>query len=285
MRGLSRSGGTLLVTLLDASSEMAMSYELYPNLLEDSRLSSHEIEKTIELLKPHKGRGFAKAIEGSLATYLNRLHRGGVSPADAIDLLEAHVKSGLDFTTSAACFAFMGRCADLKRCRELKPRWGMKCLNNYADYLQAYPFAKFLNMVRDPRDVLASSLKNQMRNRTIDSVATGWINTHTKFEEMEQIQPNTFKTVIYEDLVTRPRQTLVAICEFLEMDFEQDMLSHENKNLTIFSASHLSKERVASGIDSSSIGRWREDLGLGQVEELESLCASMMGRYGYKLYR
>ena len=34
VRGLSRSGGTLMVTILDAHPDLAMSYELYPSLLE-----------------------------------------------------------------------------------------------------------------------------------------------------------------------------------------------------------------------------------------------------------
>ena len=35
IRGLSRSGGTLMVTLLDAHPDIAMSYELYPQMLEE----------------------------------------------------------------------------------------------------------------------------------------------------------------------------------------------------------------------------------------------------------
>ena len=43
VKGISRSGGTLLVTLLDAHPDIAMQYEMYPENLFQNRKNSEPV--------------------------------------------------------------------------------------------------------------------------------------------------------------------------------------------------------------------------------------------------
>jgi len=283
VRGLSRSGGTLLVTLLDSTSAIAMAYELYPNLLDESIDTPQAVLALADRLEPKIGRKFARSVDGSLKTYLNRLPRGGVTPAVAIDLLRQHADLGRSFGSIDDRMQFMAACANWKRLEVDKARWGLKCLNNYGEYLASFPDAQFLNIVRDPRDVLASVFANKMKNRTSESVATGWVSTHTKFEKWRTKHPDSFALVQYEKLVSEPRQEIEALCAFLNVEFSESLLAHQDKDLTIFGASHLSRDRVASAVDTSSVERWRNSLSAEAVETVQDIAGEMMEKFGYEV--
>lgn len=283
VRGLSRSGGTLVVTILDSHPEVAMSYELYPSLLELEDGSPESLTRVIAQLRPGRGARFADRVENArFATFLKRLPRGGLAPDDVIEVLQAHIDAGHGVASAAERVRLMERCALWKADREGKPRWGMKCLGNYDDYLEAFPQASFLNLIRDGRDVLASQLLQMHGSRDVAQVANGWVSTHHRFRKLAARRGVKAHEVIYEDLVRDPESTIRALCAAVGLSFRAELLRHSDQPHSVYGASHLSMKRIREPIDSSSIGRWQRDLTSEQVDEFMATAGDTMAMLGYE---
>lgn len=281
VRGMSRSGGTLMCTLLDAHRDIAMSYELYPNLLaSEAPIDLAVVADRIERAKPDRKLAALLPTKG-LHTFLLRVGRGGISFADAARLMRQHAKEGRTLADLAGRFRLIELFGLAKMKREGKRRWGMKCTGAYDDYLAAFPRAQFLDMLRDGRDVLASQLNTGSFEATPSELARSWTRTHERFEELIASHPRQFRLVRYEDLTQTPDLELRALCEFLSLPFDDAMLRHNELDLTVFKASHLSGDRIASSIDTSKIGRWKRDLSAVQIAEFMAGAGEALRRFGY----
>lgn len=281
VRGLSRSGGTLMCTLLDAHGDIAMSYELYPNLLEvEGRLDLPLLARSMAR-EPKRQKLQALIPTKSLMTFIARCERGGLGTSDVARLMQRLLDEGRDFGTLEGRMRMVELCGLEKMAWLGKRRWGMKCNNHFDDYLSAFPKAQFLDMLRDGRDVLASQLNTGSFRNTPTDVARAWVNTHSRFESFMTSHPGQFRMVRYEDLTGEPETELRSICAFLGIAFDPAMLKHHEKDLTVFKTNHLSGERIASAIDTTKIGRWRRDLAPEQLAEFLESAGDGLGRFGY----
>jgi hypothetical protein len=308
IRGMSRSGGTLLVTLLDAHHDIAMSYELYPDLLvsENGKVvnpdhlskilnKSRNIRAAARRIKAKKMLTFfLRYVKGSLnnkdlsnllklRTFLLRCVRGGLNNQDLANLIKHHITDGQDFSDSRGRLRFIERCCIEKMKREGKSGWGLKCTNQYDDYLEMWPHAYFINIIRDGRDVLASQLNTGSFNKTPAEVAKGWVNTNMRFRDLvERPDVNAYE-IFYEGLVSQPEREVKKMCSFLNISFNTSMLEFYKKDLTIYSrpTGHLSIKRITKPIDTSMVGRWKKDLKKNQIEEFYSVAKDTMVMFGY----
>ena len=269
VRGFSRSGGTVLVTILDANPELAMSYELYPNLLATPDAPAVDLADLADILSQAKNiKRAAKRIKlRELRTFLLRCDRGGLTHRDVAELLGRHRDDGLDFSTVEGRMRFVEKCCVMKMAREGKRRWGLKCSNRYEGYLSVWPEAHFLNIVRDGRDVLASQLNTGSFDKSPQDVGRGWSNAVMKFRAFAQRPDVKAREVYYEKLVTEPIDEVGRICEFLGIPFHESMLDFHKKDLTIYRAGgHLSMDRITKPLDASRIGRWRREVTPEQLD-------------------
>ena len=100
IRGMSRSGGTLLTSMFDAHPNVAMSYELYPNLLKISPNDNNyflKIAKRIEKLDSLKSISKEIPVDGFL-TFVLRSYRSGIDHWDIAKLIKAHIQVGDNFS-------------------------------------------------------------------------------------------------------------------------------------------------------------------------------------------
>ncbi|MDA1257663.1 MAG: sulfotransferase [Chloroflexi bacterium] len=300
VRGMSRSGGTLLVTLLDCHPAVAMSYELYPNLLLTERVASDVLER-IEYEDVPDGRSvhdagallraaraatttqqlLAYATDRNLRTFLARLSRGGVTVAEFAAELGELARSGLDLERVSGRLELMAACCRVKMRRERKSQWGLKCTNRFEDYVERWPRARFVNIVRDGRDVLASQLHTGQFNLTAAQIGRAWAWSHERFERFAETAGDQAVWVSYERLVEGPNEEIPRLCEALGLAFDARMLDHSSQSLTIFSASHLSREAVLQPINQGSIGRWKSDVKADELAAFMGEAGEVMRRLGY----
>lgn len=287
VRGLSRSGGTLMVTVLDAHPDIAMSYELYPTLLELDTTSGGEpvLRRIARDLARTKLRRVAlnRMPTRGLRTFLARSERSGIDHRHFALLLEEHLDSGLSFETLDGRMRFMERCCLHKMRTQGKSRWGLKCNNRFDEYLRYWPNAYFLNMLRDGRDVLSSQLNTGSFNKSAGEVAKGWIQTHSRFQRLLERGDVNACFVKYENLTTNPVVEVARVCEFLKVRPVAEMLDFHRRPLTIYSTSHLSMNRISKPIDSSRIGRWRRDLTPEQLGDFTAIAGAMLSEFDYQM--
>jgi len=270
-----------MCTLLDAHHDVAMSYELYPNLLEtDVNIDLTRVSKAIR--KAWGSRALAACMPTPrFNTFVNRCDRGGLSKGEVAQLFERLAEEGHHTSQLEGRLRMVELCGLTKMNKVKKKRWGMKCNNSYDDYLSYWPTATFLNMVRDGRDVLASQLNTGNFKNSPSDLGRSWANTHLAFDRLVQSEGVSAKFVFYEKLTANPGTELQNICEFLSLDFAPSMLAHHEQDLTVFNAQHLSHARITQSIDTSMIGRWREDLTPQQVEEFVAAAGDSLKSFGY----
>jgi hypothetical protein len=117
--------------------------------------------------------------------------------------------------------------------RHGKPRWGDQTggLETMAtEILDAYPDARFLHMVRDPRDrYVALITKRRGRWLTLERSTMHWIRSAVLALRNARRYPASYKAVSYEDLVRRSEETMRDVCAFLAEDFEPAMMRMESE--------------------------------------------------------
>jgi len=161
------------------------------------------------------------------------------------------------------------------------------------DLIQLFPESKFIILVRDYRDNIASRKKftNGIVSRTIYNLAHTWSNYYSQIEKVKIKFPDKFHVLKYEDLVTNPSLNIRELCEFLEIDFEENMLHPEKESNNYFNSDLLTseqKERVSEmhkelskPINSSKVTAWKDFFSKRELIIIETICNKFGKIYGY----
>ncbi|MEM2125333.1 MAG: sulfotransferase [Candidatus Methanosuratincola sp.] len=114
-----------------------------------------------------------------------------------------------------------------------KPRWGdqLRFIEFYADVIfNAYPTARMIHMIRDPRDRYEISMPSTRHPKGKVGWATArWLDSVKLAKRNQQRYPQQYKIVRYEDLTSQPEMTLRHVCAFLEEEFFPAMLLQEDR--------------------------------------------------------
>jgi hypothetical protein len=153
----------------------------------------------------------------------------------------------------------------------------------YVDFLLSmFPSAKFLHIIRDGRAVANSLLSVPFGPNTIDRAAQLWLESLAfGFAAEAFLGPSKIFRVKYEDLVMEPEFSLKQICEFLEIDFQSEMIHGRG-----FQAPKKARKYhtlVGTEPNQDRIMLWKSNLKERQVEIFESLTAGMLVYLGYDL--
>ena len=131
-------------------------------------------------------------------------------------------------------------------------------------------------MRRDPRDVIASALK-QDPSRTIFRMALTGRMAHQVVTEHEG-DPRV-SVIKYESLVRDPAQIMRAVCEFLEIPYDPVVVAP-----TVLGAEYTGNSRFDTdlvGISEAGVGRYRNVLSGPRLERAEALLAPTLAAGGY----
>jgi hypothetical protein len=191
----------------------------------------------------------------------------------------------------AANFAeLFQRFMDLQARHKGKIRWGNnapKDVFHVEEILELFPDAKFIFCVRDIRDFLLSyqgkwritSEEHKGRLRELyHPVLTSllWKATMRRLPAINAcVPPENFMISRYEDLVTKPTEVIRKICAFIEEPYDEAMQQVAVKN--------SSTQQQQSGIFSSSVGLWRQNLTAEEIHVAQSIAGKEMASLGYAL--
>lgn len=135
-----------------------------------------------------------------------------------------------------------------------------------------FPQARFVHLVRDPRDVVAGLLEmDWWENNSARKTAKHWRNAIRAAVDHRLRDPDRHLTVRYEDLVERPEPVLRDICGFLGVSFHPAMLSHRASARRSFAPGEIEYKGLATEpIDRSRTGRYRTRLSASQIRVIEA---------------
>ncbi len=153
-----------------------------------------------------------------------------------------------------------------------KQRWAEKTPKNIyflETLFTLFPRAKFVHMIRDPRDVYcsvrtkASGTTPRWASITPERSAQDWMRRISCGLAWRD-RPDRYLEVRYETLVEQPEATLRNLLGFLGEPWAPEML-----------------EGIA--IYGTSVSRWRRDLSKSDVGEIEAVAGPLMADLGFTL--
>lgn len=143
---------------------------------------------------------------------------------------------------------------------------------------RALPELKLLWVVRDPRAVVASTLRVPWAVQDPTALAEEWNLDHEELREAShRLPPHRLLTLRYEDLVADPAAARGRIAHFLGIAEQPHQIRVEK----LFVAWETWKGRVTEPITSDRVDAWRNTLTHSQTTAITAVCASGMEELGY----
>lgn len=169
--------------------------------------------------------------------------------------------------------------------------------NNYyiehvEDLKQIWPKAKYIHLIRDGRDVACSykklaSLESESTFKPklpseIKQVAHEWYNNNKIIENFCLNYDSI--TIRYEDLVQKPKKTLIHVCDFLGVSFDPIMLRHNELNQEVYKEPKELldwKRQTLEPISASKVGEYRRLMNPQDLFEFEQIAHKTLEKYFY----
>jgi hypothetical protein len=169
-----------------------------------------------------------------------------------------------------------------------KRRWGCKStfVVEYVDeVLAACPSAKFILLVRDPRDVAVSSRRSIFSPFHPYFTAQLWLQQQLIGGRwLDSAERDKFHLMRYEDLIERPQEAVSALCRFLGEEYQPQMLEYYTTPAARKSQElSASWRNVGSPIKPMNRNTFRSGLTSAETRMVEAVCADLMPRFGYPL--
>ena len=174
--------------------------------------------------------------------------------------------------------------------RSNKKMIGIKTPHNefYAnEIMKRFPNTKFIHVIRNPLDVFTSLQEAERKwwNNTThyythiklwhDSVKIGLSNS-TKY-------PKNYYLLKYEDLVTKPEYIIKSICNFLEIEYYNEMLEMKNHSGWKGQNSSFNNPLHSSKMNIKSINRYKNNVHERIVWTYSLLLGELMSKLSYRI--
>jgi hypothetical protein len=262
--GLERSGTSLIFALLASHPNIAMTrrtnlwthfYEQYGDLGDDANL-----ERCITMMMRYRR---LQLLQPDREQLVEEFRAGPRTYGRLFALLEEQYASRLG-----------------------KPRWGDKSLNTerYVDAIvDAYPQARIIHMLRDPRDRYASSKTRwEVRRGGIGAGTAEWLASARTADRNLARYPENVQVLRYEDLATEPERSLRSVCAFIDEPFAEEMFTLDGAPVFRDKGANSSYgARSARTISASSVGKYRSVLTPSDIAFVHMVAADEMARFGY----
>jgi hypothetical protein len=219
-------------------------------------------------------------------------------PAESrIDAQELRTLAGELGSTGDAYFEALCR---LRAQLHGRGRWGEKTprhVYRIDDLLTAFPEAKVVCLVRDPRAVVAShrdwhgagkrrgvsespeleaDRRRTRRSFNVLLMSLLWRGVvRESFAGLERRGPERVRIQRFERLAEEPEAEVRELCAWLELEYEPELLE-----IPVVNSSYAT---TGEGVSAEPVGRWRERLSGSQVGVVQSCCGELMGELGYEL--
>lgn len=145
-----------------------------------------------------------------------------------------------------------------------------------------FPQAKFIHIVRDGRGVASSILPLDWGPNSIEKAARWWMRMVSFGLSAETAYgPENIMRVRYEDLVTDPETTLQTLCQFLEIEYQPEMVLASG-----FKPPRYTRRQhtfIGKRPDPAIADRWKSHFSPRNIEVFEYLTRDFLHHLGYEL--
>ena len=195
-----------------------------------------------------------------------------------------HFKS-LDLVGSRALDAYVRACKETMNPNKAPKIWIEKTPMNevFADQIiSLWPKAKFIHIVRDPRDMHHTIRSRSDFNLKPRTTAHNWTRSVSALNKNRaSIGGQRYFWLTYERLTAEPEACMVALLEFLKLDFDDCVLRPTAASGRNEWGGNAQKENH-KGVTTKSVGRWRKSRFQKDMKIIEAMLKEKMSRLGYQ---
>ena len=146
-----------------------------------------------------------------------------------------------------------------------------------------FPEAKFIFIVRDPRDAVLS-MKTHLPDYDLWSASLAWRRRAAHSHMVQEKYPGKCMEIKYEDLVSASEESCRKICSFLKVSYSNRMLEFYRKNNSlegILQGKETMHQQTRGPMTKKRIGGWSGGMSEEEIHLVETLTRGEMGRRGY----
>ena len=164
-------------------------------------------------------------------------------------------------------------------------RWGDKTPMNSSSLPEidrVFPKAKYVHIMRDGYDVVASYLKMGRYSRPVEA-ARRWVQATDDCHTFAETNPHRVIEIRYEDMCTNPERVTMRLCEFFDLEYSQKMIGDQIDAGMLGDVDvqpHYAN--VTKPIGAASIGKGRRGLDSRTARELRPILSGQMANLGYE---
>ncbi|WP_018240249.1 sulfotransferase [Ensifer sp. BR816] len=290
--GENRSGTTLLSVVLDSHPGLVVGPEI--DFTDPVNLGPHILAvcDMIDRRDPRLAGATKDTVDPEWfdgAHFVVQCERFGLDRDDVRKLVTGLMaERGTDLSALDDRCRLIDSIGEFRREQTGARRWGLKLQRRIQDvgtYAAVWPQAHFIHIIRDGRDLAASHLKTvpDWGYRTVAEAANGWLEIVTR---PRQASPDgRYLEVRYEDLVTRPRETVERMLEHLGLPWDEAVLHHAEHEHALFDKpwGHPAAEAAGKPLYIGRRGRYLQDLTPAEIEKFERIAGKELARLGYDL--
>ena len=269
--GTSRSGSTLLQSMLSSHSEIVIPPE------------SHFFHSSEELTQKH-------AYSKDKSEFRNRLihfwYQNKTRISDlGLKMDEVAVQAAsLDLHAPLDLFTLQLSMYRKKRGKSIIGEKTPRHILQVKQILKAYPKARIISMFRDPRAAAWSEIKAHFGSPSVYVTTRRWrnyIDMHYKLADA--LPSDQYMMLRYTDLIENPKGMLNKISDFLGVEFEEQMLQYYKRDEIGFAEGEKSwKKGTLKPIQENKNEEWKSSLTKWQVTLVEQAAGKRLQEMGYQ---
>ncbi|OGV49314.1 MAG: hypothetical protein A2X49_04125 [Lentisphaerae bacterium GWF2_52_8] len=268
--GAYRSGTTILSRMLDAHPKLAVTYDsvhfmrfIYGEFSPIGEKRNYEA--AVEDMRQRCEARWERKLD--MAPVLTRLGSiGKPSYEEVYDTVMRHLLLG-----------------------EGKESWGEKTIVAWSKipvFLEMFPQGKAIQIIRDPRDVLASNkgMTYEKGLRYLDAAFACLSSMRAAIKYERSLPAQSYITVRYEDLAREPEKTSMRLCKMLGVEYDSRMIDgrflKDYKGQTW--VKNTSYAGLSNAISTESLGKYREALDSVEIAFTEMVSRTGMDYFNYE---
>jgi hypothetical protein len=150
-----------------------------------------------------------------------------------------------------------------------------------------FPDAKIIHITRDYRDNYLSLINVNFEVPIVPLVVYRWKFAYRQMEKLKKCNPGLIYSLRYEDLASDPENKFREVCQFLDLDFNPEVLSFYKKKAEVEKLYASSKEiaivhkSLFNPISTDRMDLWKKEMTERQIRVADLVAGRTAEKAGY----